>query len=104
VKEALRVFSPVPMGLSRVAPRGGLDVGGRIIPAGTIVSINPWVIHHSKELWGKDADQFNPDRWLVSDPTHLDKYFILVSDATSILAVLTRCSSVQDMVRALAKI
>jgi hypothetical protein len=91
------------MGLSRVAPRGGLGVGSRVIPAGTIVSINPWVIHYSKELWGEDADQFNPDRWLGSGATHLDKYFIPVSDAISVLAVLTPCSSAQDMVRALAK-
>jgi len=40
VKEALRVFGPVPMGLPRIAPKGGLTVGDRIIPEGTIVSIN----------------------------------------------------------------
>lgn len=73
------MFSPVPMGLSGVVPRGGLGVGIRIIPAGTKVSINPWNIHYSKELWGEDANQFNPDRWLGSDATHLDKYFIPVS-------------------------
>ena len=91
------------MGLSRVAPRGGLGVGSRIIPAGTIVSINPWVIHYSKELWGENADQFIPDRWLGSGTTHLDKYLIPVSNAISIPAVLTPCSSAQDMVHALGK-
>jgi len=40
VKEALRIFGPVPMGLPRVAPKGGLTIGDRIIPEGTIVSIN----------------------------------------------------------------
>ena len=40
VKEALRVFGPVPMGLPRIAPKGGLVIGDRIIPEGTIVSIN----------------------------------------------------------------
>ena len=40
VKEALRIFGPVPMGLPRIAPKGGLVIGDRIIPEGTIVSIN----------------------------------------------------------------
>ena len=40
VKEALRIFGPVPMGLPRIAPKGGLVIGDRKIPEGTIVSIN----------------------------------------------------------------
>ena len=40
VKEALRIFGPVPMGLPRIAPKGGLTIGDRTIPEGTIVSIN----------------------------------------------------------------
>lgn len=40
VKEALRVFGPVPMGLPRIAPKGGLTIGHRTIPEGTIISIN----------------------------------------------------------------
>ena len=40
VKEALRIFGPVPMGLPRIAPKGGLVIGDRVIPEGTIVSIN----------------------------------------------------------------
>jgi hypothetical protein len=92
------------MGLSRVAPRGGLAFGSRIIHARTIVSINPWVMHYSKELWGKNADQFNPDQCIGSGAAYLDKYFIPVSDSISILAVLTPYSLVRDTGRALAKI
>jgi cytochrome P450 len=40
VKEALRIFGPVPMGLPRIAPKGGLKIGDRTLPEGTIVSIN----------------------------------------------------------------
>jgi cytochrome P450 len=40
VKEALRLFGPVPMGLPRIAPKGGLNIGDRTLPGGTIVSIN----------------------------------------------------------------
>lgn len=52
VKEALRIHNPVPMGLPRVAPKGGLTIGERTLPEGTTVSLSPWVMHHSKEIWG----------------------------------------------------
>lgn len=55
LKEALRVHNPVPMGLPRVAPEGGLRIGGTTLPEGTTVSVSPWVIHHSKEIFGPDA-------------------------------------------------
>lgn len=55
VKEALRIHNPVPMGLPRIAPKGGLTIGGRTLPEGTTVSVSPWVIHHSKEIFGPDA-------------------------------------------------
>ncbi|KAF2443446.1 cytochrome P450 [Karstenula rhodostoma CBS 690.94] len=76
VKEALRMFGPVPMGLPRIAPKGGLAIGDRTLPEGTIVSVSPWVIHHSKELWGEDARSFNPDRWLSEDSAAKEKYWI----------------------------
>ncbi|KAK3310492.1 cytochrome P450 [Chaetomium strumarium] len=76
IKEALRVFGPVPMGLPRVAPKGGLTIGDRTFPAGTILSINPWVIHYSKEIWGLDAHEFNPDRWLSDSAAALEKFWI----------------------------
>ncbi|WXC50872.1 hypothetical protein QX201_010574 [Fusarium graminearum] len=76
IKEALRMFGPVPMGLPRIAPRGGLTFGDRIIPEGTIVSVSPWVIHHSKEFWGEDAHEFNPDRWMKGDAAVKEKFWI----------------------------
>jgi cytochrome P450 len=79
IKEALRVFGPVPMGLPRVVPQGGLTIGDRTFPAGTILSVNPWVMHHSKEIWGIDAHEFNPDRWLSDSVADLEKYWIPVS-------------------------
>lgn len=55
VKEALRIHSPVPMGLPRIVPKGGLTIGGRTLPEGTTVSVSPWVIHHSKDIFGPSA-------------------------------------------------
>ena len=73
------MFGPVPMGLPRVVPKGGLTIGERTFPKGTILSINPWVIHYSKEIWGEDTHEFLPDRWLKQDIVAKEKYWIPVS-------------------------
>lgn len=80
IKEALRFFHPVPMGLPRTAPDGGLTIGDRTFPKGTILSVNPWVIHRSTEIWGPDAREFIPERWFREGAAELErKYFIPVS-------------------------
>ncbi|KAL5001073.1 cytochrome P450 [Aspergillus recurvatus] len=76
IKESLRVFSPVPFGLARVAPTGGLKIGDRHFPEGTKLSVNPWVIHYSKELFGHDAAEYNPDRWIGDRAKDINRYFM----------------------------
>ncbi|RFU34710.1 hypothetical protein B7463_g1635, partial [Scytalidium lignicola] len=65
ISEVGRVHPGVGLLLERIVPQGGLALpDGRVIPAGTIVGMNPWVIHHNKKIFGEDAESFNPDRWL----------------------------------------
>lgn len=85
IKESLRIFSPAPMGLTRVAGKGGVTIGDRTFPEGTEVSVNAWVIHQSKEIWGPDAREFKPERWLQGDKSSaLDKYYMPVSFTFSV--------------------
>lgn len=70
------------MGLPRVAPAGGIrldDEGGPFFPGGTVLSVNPYVLHTSKALWGEDASEFRPERWLGPDAARLEKMFCPVS-------------------------
>ncbi|KAH8804379.1 cytochrome P450 [Xylogone sp. PMI_703] len=65
IKETYRFHTPVGFGLTRVSPSPeGVTVAGRYFPPGTILSVNPWVIHRIKSLFGEDAREFNPRRWL----------------------------------------
>ncbi|PSK37361.1 Isotrichodermin C-15 hydroxylase [Elsinoe australis] len=67
IREATRLHPGVAMLLERMVPEGGLKLkDGRFIPAGTIVGINPRVIHREKETFGEDAEAFRPERWLKS--------------------------------------
>jgi len=62
VNETLRLFSPITFLPGRISTEDS-EVNGWFIPKGTQIIINIWNIHHSKELWGEDVNEFNPDRF-----------------------------------------
>ncbi|RAL16318.1 cytochrome P450 [Aspergillus homomorphus CBS 101889] len=56
-------FHPSAPATIRVANRD-TSLVGQSLPKGTLLFLFPAIINHSKELWGPDADKFNPERWL----------------------------------------
>jgi len=57
----------VGLPLERIIPEFSLTTPDEmILPAGTIVGINPWVLHMDKNVFGQDAASFVPERWLQS--------------------------------------
>lgn len=64
LKEAMRLQPALAFNMSRRAPEEGAVVDGTHLPGGTHVAVNAWVVHRDKELFGPDADIFNPERWL----------------------------------------
>jgi hypothetical protein len=67
IKEALRLSPALALPLERIVPPSGLRIGETVIPPGTIVGINPWVLHRDKRIFGHDADGWRPNRWLADD-------------------------------------
>ena len=61
VKEAMRLFPPVPT-LTRIAAVD-VELGGLALSAGTLIVIPTYVIHRHTALWD-DPDRFDPDRFL----------------------------------------
>jgi cytochrome P450 family 709 len=41
-----------------------VQISGYTIPKGTTIMLPAWALHRNKLVWGKDADKWNPDRWL----------------------------------------
>ncbi|KAI1275908.1 cytochrome P450 [Xylaria sp. FL0933] len=70
INETLRIHSTSGIGLPRQIPEGspGLHLHGYYFPAGTVLSVPTYTIHHSKEIWGQDADEFRPERWEKATP------------------------------------
>jgi cytochrome P450 len=60
--ETLRLFPTVPISM-RIALRD-TTLLGTPIPRGTEIMISPWAVNRSKQLWGDNADQFVPERWI----------------------------------------
>ncbi|KAK5046898.1 hypothetical protein LTR84_007252 [Exophiala bonariae] len=71
MKEAMRMHPGVAFPLERYVPRGGATLCGVWLPEGTTVSVNAAVIHMDKVVYGKDADQFRPERWIDASPERL---------------------------------
>jgi cytochrome P450 len=67
MKEAMRMHPGVSFPLERIVPSGGAELCGVQLPAGTVVGVNPAVIHRNADIFGADANEFRPERWLVKD-------------------------------------
>lgn len=66
LNEALRLFPPGAVAMQRVVPSGGATIDGHYVPAGTTVSISPWVAGRSPSNFHL-PDAFRPERWLHED-------------------------------------
>ncbi|KPM39018.1 hypothetical protein AK830_g7543 [Neonectria ditissima] len=75
IREALRIWPPAVGTLPRDTPRGGdtVYVNGDpvFLPGGISIGYSAHGIHHSEEIYGKDAKVFRPERWLNADPYRL---------------------------------
>ncbi|KAH7847065.1 hypothetical protein Vadar_021472 [Vaccinium darrowii] len=61
INESLRLYPPASV-LPRMAFED-IKLGDLHIPKGLSIWIPVLAIHHSEELWGKDVNEFNPDRF-----------------------------------------
>ncbi|KIW32454.1 uncharacterized protein PV07_04000 [Cladophialophora immunda] len=67
IKETMRMQPFVRVPLEREVPPEGAEIAGTFLPGGTIVGVSVWNAHFDRTVFGKDADEFRPDRWLEPD-------------------------------------
>lgn len=81
INETMRIHSTSSLGLPRLVPAWSpenpnpkpVEILGYSFPPGTALSVPSYTIHHSKEIWGDDADEFVPERWEESRLTQRQK-------------------------------
>ncbi|OTB02816.1 hypothetical protein M426DRAFT_322406 [Hypoxylon sp. CI-4A] len=64
IKEALRLHPATGLPIERIVPAGGATIAGRFFPEGSIVGVNTWIEHRNPHIFGQDANDFRPERWL----------------------------------------
>jgi hypothetical protein len=64
IKEGLRIFPPVAGLMAKEAPPEGDTWKGVYIPGGTRIGYGAWGIYRNKAIYGDDASEFRPERWL----------------------------------------
>lgn len=68
VNETLRFHPAVSMMMERIVPEDGLTLpDGSVVPGGSLVGMNPYIVGRNKGVFGADADDFRPDRWLQQE-------------------------------------
>ncbi|KAF2968003.1 hypothetical protein GQX73_g5535 [Xylaria multiplex] len=67
IKEAGRLHPSFGLPFERVVPAGGATICGKFLPAGTVVGMSAWAVHHDKDMFGEDCDKWRPERWLDVD-------------------------------------
>ncbi|KAK8195895.1 hypothetical protein M8818_007046 [Zalaria obscura] len=61
--EVLRTWAPVSLTMRTAAHDA--TINGQLIPKNTIVILCPWAVNNSTKLWGPDAAEFKPERWMA---------------------------------------
>lgn len=91
VQEATRLCPSIVWQLPREAPEAGITIAGHYIPPGATLGMSPMAHNRSKEIFGDDADEWRPQRWLLTEEQSdgvatkseqqrkMDKYNVTVS-------------------------
>jgi cytochrome P450 len=67
IKEACRLHPSIVYQIPRYSPAEGITIDEHIIPPGWAVGISALSMNRSRDIFGEDANEFNPERWLEDD-------------------------------------
>lgn len=73
--EALRLHPSVPKQVKFAVADDVLPDSGTRVPGGSAIMYSSYVMGRSETIWGPDAGQFRPSRWLSGEPGSLPSAF-----------------------------
>lgn len=75
IQEGLRLADPVTHRIGRQFPEKTFICHGKIIPAGTIMSMTALLTHQNERIF-PEPQVFKPERWLGTENKRLERYLI----------------------------
>ncbi|KXT15281.1 hypothetical protein AC579_4837 [Pseudocercospora musae] len=69
--EGVRLYPAIGSPLARVVPPEGMMIHDKFIPGGNIVGSSGYIINHLVDVWGEDANEFRPERWIEANEEQL---------------------------------
>lgn len=72
IKEGIRLNPPATNLFARLAPTGGKTIDGHFIPEGTEITSHAYTVQRDKGLYGEDAENYNPGRWMVNEKRNFE--------------------------------
>ncbi|KAJ5203154.1 hypothetical protein N7449_005233 [Penicillium cf. viridicatum] len=64
IKESMRLHPSINYQLPRIVPESGIQIGEHFIKPGSTCSISATTMNRSKEIFGADAEEWKPERWI----------------------------------------
>ncbi|KAJ2806645.1 hypothetical protein H4R20_001610 [Coemansia guatemalensis] len=92
INESLRILSPAPSILPRIAPTGGVRLGSYLLPAGTWICSSVHSVHMNPAAFSSPTT-FNPDRFMHQN----EERHNLIAFATGVRACLGRNLALVEM-------
>ncbi|KAK1555665.1 hypothetical protein Q3G72_029715 [Acer saccharum] len=74
LNETLRLYPPAVILMRQTSNRANVKIGSLDVPAGTQLNLALIAVHHDTDIWGEDANKFNPLRFNESRK-HLASFF-----------------------------
>lgn len=69
IMESLRLVDTISSYQTRVVPKGGCEISGYHIPAGTIISAQPYLINRQPSIF-HNPEVFDPSRWILPSDSY----------------------------------
>jgi hypothetical protein len=81
IKESTPLHPSIMFQLPRYVPPEGVTIAGSFIPGRHAISMSPRSHNRSKDIFGEDADEWRPERWLEdeSKTKYMDSLLTTVS-------------------------
>jgi cytochrome P450 len=64
IKEGMRIHPPATGLVAKKVPLNGDEINGVKLPSGTKIGVNMWALLRDPKVFGNDAENFRPERWL----------------------------------------